>query len=122
MSNHPLNLALRFLLELLALTIFFVWGWHHEGIWKYLLSFGSVLLAASVWGIFRVPNDPGKATVPVHGLVRLTIELLFFASAVWALFWLNHFDMGWSLLIILVLHYAFSYDRTNKLLHNSPMR
>lgn len=122
MSNHPLNLLLRFILEIIALVVFFKWGWQHEGLLKYILSIGTTLSAMALWGIFRVPNDPGKATVPVHGLVRLGIEILFFAFAIAALFSVQKTIMAYGLLLVLVFHYALSYDRVLKLVYNKPMK
>ena len=122
MSNHPLNLALRFVLEIIALVIFFKWGWQHEGILKYMLSFGTTLAAMALWGVFRVPDDPGKATVRVHGLVRLAIEVIFFGFATAALFLMKDNKSGWLLLLIIIIHYSLSYDRVIKLVLNKPMR
>jgi hypothetical protein len=43
--------------------------------------------AMVVWGVFRVPDDPGPAPVAVPGLVRLAIEDVVFmggAAGLWA--------------------------------------
>ena len=71
MSNNPLNLGLRFILELVMLYALGFWGWtRHAGFLRYLLTIGLPLLAAGLWGVFRVPEDAsanGKAPVPVPG-------------------------------------------------------
>ncbi len=81
MSKHPLNLLIRFLMEIAALIILAMWGWHYTSYWfRYLLAIGLPLLTATLWGIFRIPNDPNPAPVEVPGIVRLAYELLLFGS------------------------------------------
>lgn len=112
MNSHPVNLAVRFLLELAALSAYAAWGWHRgEGWMRWVLAIIIPLIAATIWGIFRVPNDPGPATVAVPGLVRLLIEAVFFILAVLALFQMQHEKLGWTMAALLVLHYIVSYDR-----------
>lgn len=61
MSKNPLNLLVRFLLEIALLVIFGYWGFHKfEGATKYLMGIGLPVVVAILWGTFRVPNDPGK--------------------------------------------------------------
>ena len=116
MAWHPINLALRFMLELAALAAYAYWGWAaHEGAWRYLLGIGLPLLAAVLWGTFRVPNDPGNAPVPVPGPVRLLLEAAFFAGAV-ALLAAVSPRPAVVLGVLVVLHYAASYDRVVRLL------
>lgn len=115
MGAHPLNLTLRFLLELSALASLGVWGWHQSDSWlRFLLVIIIPTIAAVVWGIFAVPNDPsrsGSAPVAVPGIVRLALEFAFFGVATWALLDLGHITLGWAFGIIVVLHYLASYDR-----------
>jgi hypothetical protein len=115
MASHPLNLTVRFLLELAALAALGYWGWHQsDGPLRYVLALSLPLLAATAWGIFNVPNDPsrsGQAPVPVPGLVRLGLELALFGLAAWALFDLGLTTLGWAMGIIVLVHYGTSYDR-----------
>ena len=68
LSNHPLNLALAFALELVMLGALIYWGWtQHDGILRIVLAVGLPLIAATVWGVFRVDNDPNKAVVIIPG-------------------------------------------------------
>jgi hypothetical protein len=114
MSQNPLNLAVRFVLEILALVALGAWARAQiPGAPGLVLMILVPLLAATAWGIFNVKGDPsrsGKAPVPVPGVVRLLIELTFFGSAAWAMFIL-HPAYGWIFGSATLLHYILSYDR-----------
>lgn len=115
MGSNPINLAIRFLLELTALMALGFWGWAQSESWlKFLYVIGIPVIFATVWGVFAVPDDPsrsGAAPVPVHGILRLVIELGIFALAVLALRDLGHIKLGWGLGLIVAVHYIISYDR-----------
>lgn len=112
MANHPLNLALRFILELAALYALGYWGWsQHAGLARPLWGLGLPLGAALLWGTFRVPDDPGKATVPIPGLLRLLLELLVLGGAVWALYAAGQARWGLVFGLVTLGHYLISYDR-----------
>ena len=118
MGSHPLNLAIRFLLELTALVALGIWGWqqgHNGYAWLgYVLAMGLPIMAAAIWGIFNVPDDPsrsGKAPVIVAGTLRLLIELTFFSFACWALYDLGYTTFCMVLGGVVVVHYLVSYDR-----------
>ena len=115
MSTRPWNLAVRFLLELGALLVLGRWGWRQrDDAWRIAIAVAIPSIAAAFWGTFAVPDDPsrsGSAPVPVPGLLRLALELGFFASATLALY-----DLGYALLTAvfgtaIVIHYLLSYDR-----------
>jgi len=120
-STPAVMLAARFLLELCGLAGFAAWGWSigNGGLWGTVLAVVLVLLAATVWGVFRVRHDPpGKSEQPVvvPGWVRFALELAFFGLAAAGL-WL-----GWSrataetLLTAVVVLYAITWDRQRWLL------
>lgn len=115
MGSHPINLAARFILEIAALVSLGYWGWQTgEGWASYLLAAGAPILAALAWGTFAVPGDPsrsGKAPVPVPGLVRLILELLIFGLACWSLIESGLMTQGRIFCVVVILHYAVSYDR-----------
>jgi hypothetical protein len=119
MSQNPVNLTVRFLLEITALISIGVWAKaRFSGALGFALMILVPLIAAVIWGTFNVKDDPsrsGKAPVPVPGLVRLLIELALFGSATWALFSLNP-TCGWIFGLITLAHYGFSYDRITWLL------
>ncbi|MCB0653875.1 MAG: YrdB family protein [Saprospiraceae bacterium] len=115
MSSNPINLAVRFLLEIFSLAVIGVWGWKQSDSWeKYVLAIGLPVIAAVIWGTFAVANDPsrsGNAPVPVSGIVRLGIEFLFFGFATWALYNMESNQLSLVLGALVLVHYVISYDR-----------
>lgn len=115
MGTHPINLTIRFILELSTLVAVGFWGWKQSESWpKFLFAFGLPILLMAIWGAFAVPNDPsrsGSAPFITPGVVRLVLELLFFAAGIWALKDNHATNLSLLMTIIVVLHYAFSYDR-----------
>lgn len=117
MSNHPVNLTIRFLLELLALAAMAVWGWtQHAGALRFVWAIGLPLLAAVLWGVFRVDGDPNKAPVRVPGMVRLLLEALVFGGAVWSLYAAGRTTPASIFGLVVLVHYVVSYDRIRWLL------
>lgn len=120
MGSHPLNLAIRFLLEITGFMSLGIWGWHQSGGWlRFLLAIGIPLIFALIWGTFAVPDDPsrsGKAPVVTPGIIRLAIEMVFFVCAIWSLYDVGFKKQGAVFCIIVVLHYTLSYDRIKWLL------
>ena len=119
MANNPLNLAFRFILELAGLFALGYWGFsQHAGIMRWLLGIGAPLLAAVLWGVFRVPNDPGPAPVAVPGWLRLLLEAVYFACGVLAFYASGKPAWGLIFGLLVAIHYLASYDRVMKLLAN----
>lgn len=120
MGQNPLNLTLRFILEMAALAAIGYWGWTRDGgALRYILAIGLPLLAAVLWGTFRVPGDAsssGKAPVAVPGLVRLVLELGLFAFATWGLYAAGATLLAWLVGGVVLFHYLISYDRIRWLL------
>lgn len=119
MGQHPINLTVRFILELVALYAVGYWGWaQHEGVMRYVLAFGLPVIFAAAWATFRVANEPnsGKAIVAVPGFVRLVLELTFFAFAIWCLYDAGLRQYAWIFGGMVVAHYVVSYDRVGWLL------
>ena len=115
MGSHPVNLLLRFLLEISALISVGLWGWKQSDGWlRLLLAIGIPVILATIWGLFAVPNDPsrsGKAPVITPGVIRFIIELIFFALATWSLYDMEFKKMSLTLGIVVIFHYIISYDR-----------
>ncbi len=115
MGSHPINLVIRFLLELTALVAGGMWGWQlSDSPLKFVLAIAIPLLIAGTWGTFAVPDDPsrsGKAPIPVPGIIRLLIESAVFAFAIFSLYDLGYMQFSRNLSIAVIVHYATSYDR-----------
>jgi hypothetical protein len=114
-TKHPLNLTLRFLLEVGAIASMGIWGFHISEkvpgiLFAILLPLGFALL----WGIFAVKDDPsrsGKTVVSTPGAIRLLLELTLFATATWMLHDLDYSPAWWIFGSITLIHYILSYDR-----------
>ena len=115
MGSHPINLIMRFLLELAAMFAVGYWAWYYfNSPMNYMLAIVIPGLLMTLWVVFAVPNDPsrsGKAPVPVPGIVRLLYEMIFFAFAVWALNETGFTHLSIIFGSITALHYIISYDR-----------
>ena len=115
MGSHPINLAVRFLLEIFALLSMGFWGWKqsHSG-WRIVIAVGVPMSAAALWGTLAVPDDPsrsGLAPVAIPGALRLALELAFFGFATWALDQAGAAKLSMWLGVAVVSHYVASYDR-----------
>ena len=121
MSKHPLNLVLRFLLEITAIVISGIWGYHLSDSWsRFLLVLLIPLLFAGLWGVFAVPGDPsrsGKTVIATSGKVRLFLELLLFSAATGMMSGLTKPWLAWIFGGVVLIHYITSYDRISWLLN-----
>lgn len=120
MGSHPVNLGVRFLLEVTALVGFGMWGWRQsDSWWRFVLAIGVPLIAAGLWVTFAVPDDPsrsGNAPVPVPGVVRLVLELLILGGGAWGFYAAGFGRVAVVLAAVVVIHYIVSYDRIGWLL------
>jgi uncharacterized protein DUF2568 len=69
----PLNLGLRFVLELCMLVALGIWGFSEN----IVLGIAAPLAAALVWGLWIAP----KANRRLRDPVRLAVELVLFGAA-----------------------------------------
>ncbi|WP_319482198.1 YrdB family protein [uncultured Draconibacterium sp.] len=115
MSSNPINLVVRFLLEISSLVVIGIWGWKQCENWeRYVLAIGLPVFAAALWGTFAVANDPsrsGNAPIPVPEIVRLGIEFLVFGFAAWTLYNMKSNRLSLVFVVLVLVHYVISYDR-----------
>ncbi len=115
MATHPINLGLRFLLELCALAATATYGWtQFDGALRWILALAGPLLFMVLWATFAVPDDPsrsGAAPVPVPGALRLALEFALLGFAAWALHVAGYTRPSLVYATCLTLHYATSWDR-----------
>ena len=123
MASNPLNLALRFVLELVALGGLALIGWTLGGeSWGLVPAIAIPVAAAAAWGTFRVPNDPGPAPVAVPGPARLALEVVVFGGGVLGFAAAGHGTAAVVIGAAMVGHYGMSYDRVVRLLLDRPVQ
>lgn len=115
MASHPLISVVRFLLEVVAIVSFGVWGYHQSdtGL-KILLAIFLPLGFAVLWGVFAVKGDPsrsGKTVVQTPGIIRLLLELALFGAAAWMMLDLDYTLVALIFGLAVVIHYFLSFDR-----------
>ena len=114
-SKPPINLALRFLLELVAILTFRFWGHSLAGEGtRILMAILFPLLFAVLWGVFAVRGDPsrsGKTVVQTPGILRLLLELVLFGAAAWMMLDLDYSTIALIFGSAVVIHYFLSFDR-----------
>ncbi|HZP20341.1 MAG TPA: YrdB family protein [Bauldia sp.] len=109
-----LNLALRFVLEILALIAAGYWGFTAFDSWllRILFGIGIPFVLAALWGVFRVPGDGGPPVIAIHSALRLALEWFVFGVAIFLLFDAGLRTAAWIFLAVIVAHYAVGYRRT----------
>ena len=112
---NPVNGALRFVLEVIALLVYALWGFTASGFSpRFIPGIGLPLLFALIWGVFAVRDDPsrsGKTVVRTPGWIRLIIELGLFGFTSWMLVDLEHYTVAGIFTVFLLAHYLTSMDR-----------
>lgn len=109
------NLALRFGLELGALTGLGLAAWKFTGGPIRLATAIAVpIAAAAIWGIFNVLDDPsrsGAAPIAVSGWTRLAIELAILGGGAAAVALAGRREIGIVFALLIAAHYAASWNR-----------
>lgn len=114
------NEVLRFALEVAALVALGYAGWNlvEDTLVSIALVVALPLVAAAIWGTFRVDGDPKLAPIPVPGVIRLCIEADFFTAAVVLLAAAGAWTAAGILGALVVLHYAWGYRRIRWLIRH----
>ena len=105
----PVNAAVRFVCEIGAIYGIAAGVWVWTG--SVMATVVAPVVAMVVWGVFRVPGDPGPAPVAVVGLVRLVIEALMFGAGIAGVWAANGRGPAIVFSVIVVLHYATTLPR-----------
>jgi len=116
LTLHPVNLGVRFVLEIVAFVAFGMWGWHVAGDspLRWALAGALPVVAALVWGIPAAANDVGRsATGPlmVSGHVRLLVETFVFVAATVVLYAAGFAVLATVFAVVAVVQCALSFDR-----------
>lgn len=82
-----LIMAIRFVLEILALIIVGIWGYRNGNL---IGAIGLPLIVAVIWAIFGSPGAPYK----LHGIYKILLELSIFLVASYFLYKLGHSVMA----------------------------
>lgn len=111
--------GLHFGLELCAMAALAVWGFRtgDSGLTRAALGIGVPLIAATLWGVFRVPNDPGPATVAIAGWLRLILEIGILGLSVWSLFGIQKNGLAIAFAVLIILDYLLQSNRVIRLLN-----
>ncbi len=109
------NLALRFLLELAALTGLAAAAWKiSSGPGRWIAVVAVPVAAAVIWAVFNVLDDPsrsGAAPVEVDGVARLALELAILVGGAAAVAFAARPELGIVFALAIVGHYIVSLDR-----------
>lgn len=122
MSLNPVLLGFRFLFEVVALASAGVLGWRiTDGPGRWLLVVLLPVIAATLWGVFAVPDDPsrsGEAPVAVPGSIRLLIELAVLFGGAAALWFAGLPRLALLSAAALLVYHVLAYDRAPWLLRH----
>jgi len=119
MTGYRLDRALCALLEGAAILAYGYWGWiAHDGWARCAWAAGAMIVAATVWDVFRVPGDGVRPTVPVPGGVRLIIEAAFFTGVASSLAVVRP-ELGIAYALLVAIHYTVTHERLAWLLSAS---
>ena len=111
MSGYRLDRALCVVLEGTAILAYGYWGWTvHDGWARFAWAAGAMIVAATVWDVFRVPGDGVRPRVPVPGGVRLVIEAAFFAGVASSLA-VGRPELGIVYALLVAIHYTLTHER-----------
>ena len=116
------NLTLRFGLELAALAALSAGAWRlGSGNMRWVSAMAVPLVAAAIWGVFNVLDDPsrsGEAPVEVSGWTRLAIEAFVLGGGVAALVVAGERNLAIVFVALISVQYATSWSRVEWLVQS----
>jgi hypothetical protein len=118
-SKNPINYTIRFILELVGLYAFGLWGWQAAAndFLRFILAIGLPLIAATIWGVFGTTGDSrGKPVITVVGWLRLALEVGYFALATGAFYAAGAPGAALVFGVVALMQTLSAYDRLGWLL------
>ena len=122
-SRNPINYTVHFILELVGLYAFGLWGWQasDNGIIRLILAIGLPLVAGVAWGVFGTPGDKRgrpeiKIPVEIPGWLRLALEVGYFALATLAFYAVGDTTVALVFGLVALVQTLLAYDRIGWLL------
>jgi hypothetical protein len=120
-------LIIRFAMEIVAFGGLVWWGWSIGDGGGVGFALGAVffVVAALLWGVFAVPDDPSRNPDPpigVPGWLRLIIELGIFGVAAFGIWVSGARWLSETLLTLVGVTYIVTYDRALWLLKQRSFR
>jgi hypothetical protein len=91
--------VLRFVLELVLLTVFGAFGFTFPSPWSWILGLGIPALTLLVWARFVAPRAPQHLDDPA----RLVVELVLFALGMGALAAIGQWQWGVALFAVFLI-------------------
>ena len=120
------NRIVRFSLEVSAYASMATWGWElSSSVPNFVTGPGVPVIAALVLGTFAVPGDSNrnrKPPIAVSGIVRLSLEIIFFLFAVLILYVMEMTVPASVLFVVACGHYVADRGRVNWLLQTDYIR
>jgi hypothetical protein len=119
LSKNPINYTVRFILELVGLYAFGLWGWQAttNDFLRFILAIGLPLIAATIWGVFGTTGDSrGKPVIAIAGWLRLALEVAFFVLATGAFYAAGAPVAGLVFGVVALVQTLSAYDRLGWLL------
>jgi len=101
------NLALAFLLELVAIASFAYWGFtvSDSTILNIVLGIGTPIVAIVLWGIFAAPKSERR----LKGSAYLIFKVVFFVLAIAALIAAGSVTLGVIFAVVFAVNTALAY-------------
>ena len=106
-SMRNLNLAFRFILEMVALVGLFLWGMSMSDSLpiQLTLALGAVVIVMTVWGLFVAPKASRRLPDPT----RLAVEMVIFFVAVLAYVLAGNWILGILLGLAVLINVALMF-------------
>jgi hypothetical protein len=115
-----LDRVLCAVLEIAAIAAYGYWGWAtHSGTTRYVWAVGAMVVAATVWDVFRVHGDGLRPAVAVPGWSRLVLEAAYFTGVATSLAAAGQAALGIAYALLVAIHYTIAHERVRWLIRET---